>query len=93
MTYTTREAIPRTRGVLVHLTTITEEIQKMFEATYYNNKPFFIFYSSEIKPFDEHTEMLIKNQPHFIDEIIYSSEEEALQFLDYRIDELLKLCH
>ncbi|MEK6854661.1 MAG: hypothetical protein AABX73_00375, partial [Nanoarchaeota archaeon] len=45
--FTIKEAIPRTRGVLLHLTTVTPEIQQMFDATYLNNKPFLLFYSQE----------------------------------------------
>lgn len=88
--FTTQEAIPRTRGVLVHLTTITPEIKKMFQATHKNNRPFMIFYSSDITPFNETAGNEIRAHPYFRGEHVYIDEKDAINFLEDQIQDLIR---
>ncbi|MBI2498851.1 hypothetical protein HYV88_01255 [Candidatus Woesearchaeota archaeon] len=83
------EAIPRTRAVLVHLTTVTPEIQKMFEATYRNNKLFLLFYAEETEPFNQATARNIRNHPCYRGEFTYFNDTNAISLLDDRVDSAL----
>lgn len=84
-----REAIPRTKGVLLHLTTVAPEIQKMFEATYQNSRPFLIFHSIEIEPFSHGTAQLIRSSPLYKGELTYEDNEDALENIEKGLPELL----
>lgn len=90
VTFTTTEAIPRTRGVLVHLTTITPEIQRMFDSTYTNYKPFVLFYASGTRPFNISNAETIRSHSTYRGECQYTSESHALALLAVQIRNLLK---
>ncbi|MEK6952471.1 MAG: hypothetical protein AABX29_05635 [Nanoarchaeota archaeon] len=89
--FTVREAIPRTKIVLVHLTTITPEIQKMFDATHLNNKPFILFYAEETRPFNKTTARNIRNHFCYRGEYAYFNEEHVVGLLDEAIDDALRV--
>ena len=88
--FTNKEAIPRTRGVLVHLTTITPDIQEMFESTYKNNRPFLLFYSTGISPFRYQDAKRIRKHPTYRGKFTYSDDAHAISLLDLRIDKLIR---
>ena len=88
--FTVREAIPRTKGVLVHLSSVTPEIQKMFDSTYLNSRPFILFYSADINPFSINTERIIKADPCFRGEIKYWNEPDAIRQLSKKYNDLFK---
>ncbi len=87
--FAVQEAIPRTRGILIHLSLINTQIQKMFEATHENNRPFLIFYSTVSNPFSDVTYQRIKEHPGYKGEIVYFSESDAIVLLKDRIDSLI----
>ncbi|MDO8460325.1 MAG: hypothetical protein Q7S74_04405 [Nanoarchaeota archaeon] len=87
--FTVTEAIPRTKAVIVSLTTITPQIQEMFDATYLNNRPFLLFYASGTTPFNERNAIAIRSHPTFRGEFIYRSDEHALSLLESRMTRLI----
>ena len=88
--FAVREAIPRTRGVILHLTTVTPDIQKMFDATYLNGRKFLLLYSDEAEPFKEDTAEIIRADSNYRGEIEYHDEQKALDDLSSRIDDLIR---
>lgn len=84
--FTVKEAIPRTRIVLVHLTTITPEIQEMFDATYLNNRSFLLFYAEGTEPFNQANARNIRYHPCYRGEFSYFNDAQAIRLLDDRID-------
>jgi len=90
VTFTVREAIPKTKAVLVHLTTVTPEIQKMFDATHLNNRPFVLFYSHRVNPVNETTAANIRDHPNFKGSLVYYTTDHAIEMLSKQIDELTK---
>lgn len=88
--FTNKEAIPRTRGVIVHLTTITPEIQEMFESTYKNNRLFLLFYSLGIWPFKYQEARRIREHPAYRGEFVYADDDHAIRLLDFQIEKLIK---
>ena len=91
--FATKEAIPRTRGVILHLTEVTPEIQKMFDATYLNSVPFLLFYPRDCfykdQPLDEDAVKILKSDSHYKGEIIYCDEQEALREISLRLNDLI----
>ena len=87
--YVTREAIPRTRAVLIHLSDIDLKMEAMFEATYVNGKPFLLFHHQDVDPFIPGAKFEIETQPHYVGTVTYPNQESALQLIDHRLDELL----
>lgn len=83
------EAIPRAKGVLIHLNPLTNCVKQSLISTIKNNKPFIILYNNEL-PLDENFDDKLKSNHNFINEIRYNSEENAIKLLEMHIEELLK---
>jgi len=88
--FTTSEAIPRTRAVLAHLTIITPDIQKMFDSTYRNSRPFVVFYAQGMTPFNEANAKNVKSHPGFRGEVVYRDEDHALRLLEQEVERLMQ---
>ncbi len=88
--FTVREAIPRTKAVLVHLTIITPEIKRIFESAYKNSKPFLLFYHEETNPFSRASAHQIMTHPFYRGEIKYDSEQDLIDKLGDSLDDLIK---
>lgn len=84
-----KEAIPNTKGVLIHFSPITEDIRILLDKTKENNKPFLIFYDQEIIC-DNFINKIIKSSKSYMGEIKYNSEYEAISLLEKNIDRLLE---
>jgi hypothetical protein len=83
------EAIPETKGVLVHLNPLTPDVRELFIATCENKKPFIIIYSTDNFPFNKNVEHEIKSSHNLLSEIKYYSEENAIKLLEKEIEYLL----
>ncbi|MEK6914555.1 MAG: hypothetical protein AABW83_02785 [Nanoarchaeota archaeon] len=84
------EAIPNTKGVLIHLNPINPNVRELFQTTLEYNKPFIMFYDFNTIPFNKETEREINSRLNFIREIKYSSERDAIILLEANIEELIK---
>lgn len=83
------EAIPNTKGVLIHFSPITEDIKILLNKTKENNKPFLIFYNRDTIN-ENFIDKIMKSSNSYIGEIKYHSEEEAISLLEKNIDKLLE---
>lgn len=83
------EAIPKAKGVLIHLNPLTNCVKQSLISTIKNNKPFIILYNDELS-LDKNFDDKIKSNPNFINEVKYYSEENAIKLLEIHIEELLK---
>ena len=88
--FTVKEAIPRTKAVLVHLTIVTQEIKRIFESAYKNNKPFLLFYHEKTNPFSRSSERQIMAHPYYRGEIRYKSDSDLIDKLENSLDDLIK---
>ncbi|MEK6879695.1 MAG: hypothetical protein AABY22_08820 [Nanoarchaeota archaeon] len=84
------KAIPKAKGILIHLNPYTKYVNQFLITTIEYNKPFIMIYSEDAFPIGKNIETRIKSSPNFINEIRYYSEENAIKLLDIHIEELLK---
>jgi hypothetical protein len=90
ISFTLNSAIPRTRGVILDLTTVTHHVQEMFDATWTKSKPFLIFYSGSYVPFGGNTLAEISHNINCCGRLVYEGQEEIIPWLRSRIDGLIR---
>jgi hypothetical protein len=90
VSFTVNSAIPRTRGVILDLTTVTDHVQEMFDATLAKSKPFLVIYSESHIPFGDNTLTELSYNANFCGELVYDEQEEVIDWLKYKIDDLIR---
>lgn len=89
--YVIETAIPKARGIIVHLSPLTPDVREMLQKTYDSKKPFLILYSSiETQIPERILEEITTPRNSFCGEIRYENPQKAID----RLVELERLlCH